>query len=323
MPSLTSTYRNVQTMTRDSVQWDDRNRPILPQPKPTRAQRTTRATTPIPRMDRITSTIAIDCEFQEAYVDAFGKCIHRVGRVSLVNYEGETIYDVFANYPEQPGYRKKLPPRRLRLGVYWDDIKPRDGACPIAEVEYTVQAILQKADVVVGHSIHNDMRVFSPEVFEGVATRDTQLHEPYREYACGRQRLPKLSVLAQVVLGWSIQGAEHSSVEDSAATMALYRKAEVLMERAQGGRGFGPGQMVAESGPDGGWMDHDEVVYEDELEEEEEEEDDEFGAALQQGPKSIESELAQVAKEAQTMALSKSALIWQGFTAATKSKPTV
>ncbi|KAI7216583.1 hypothetical protein KC333_g4762 [Hortaea werneckii] len=323
MPTLTSTYRNVQTITCDCVQWDNRNRLILPQPKTTRAQKTTRATTPIPRMDRITSAIAIDCEFQEAYVDDLEKCIHRVGRVSLVNYEGHPIYDVFAYYPEQPGYRKKLPPRRLRLGVYWDDIKPRNGACPIAEVEYTVQAILQKADVVVGHSIHNDMRVFSPEVFEGVATRDTQLLEPYRDYACGRQRLPRLSVLAQVVLGWSIQGMEHSSVEDAAATMALYRKAEVLMEREQGGRGFEPDQMVTESGPDGGWADHDEVVYEDELEEEEEEEkDDDFGAALQQGPKSIESELAQVAKEAQTMALSTSAQIWQGFTAATRSKST-
>ncbi|KAI7479305.1 hypothetical protein KC351_g7627 [Hortaea werneckii] len=321
MPTLTSTYRNVQTVTRDSVEWDDHNRPILPQPKPTRARKTTRATCPTPRMDRITSTIAIDCEFQEAYVDALGKCIHRAGRVSLVNYEGKTIYDVFASYPEQPGYRKKLPPRRLRLGVYWEDIKPRNGACPIAEVEYTVQAILQKADVVVGHSIHNDIRVFSPEVFEGVATRDTQMHEPYREYAYGRQRLPRLSVLAQVVLGRSIQGAEHSSVEDAAATMALYRKAEFLMEREQGEWGFGPDPMMTEPVPDGGWMDHGEVIHEEELEEEEDSED--FGAAFQEEPEAIESELARVAKEAETMALSKSAQIWQGFTAATKSKSTL
>ncbi|KAI7230605.1 hypothetical protein KC330_g6875 [Hortaea werneckii] len=295
MPTLTSTYRNVQTITRDSVQWDNGNRPILPQPKPIQAQKTTRATTPIPRMDRITSTIAIDCEFQEAYVDDLEKCIHRAGRVSLVNCEGQPIYD------------------------------PRNGACPIAEAESTVQAILQKADIVVGHSIHNDIRVFSPEVFDGVATRDTQLHESYREFACGWQRLPKLSVLAQVVLGWRIQGAEHSSVEDAAATMALYRKAGVLMEREQGGWRFGPDQMVTESVPDGGWMDHDELVYEDELdeEEEEEEEDDDLIAALQQEPKSIESELAQVAKEAQTMALSKSAQIWQGFTAATKSNTSI
>lgn len=71
-------------------------------------------------------------------------------------------------------------------------------------------------------------------------------------------------------------------------------------------------------------MDHDELVYEDELEEEEEEEEDnDLIAALQQEPKSIESELAQVAKEAQTMALSKFAQIWQGFTMATKSKSTL
>ncbi|KAI7153701.1 hypothetical protein D0869_01479 [Hortaea werneckii] len=324
MPTLTSTYRNVQTITRDSVQWDNRNRPILPQPKPIQAQKTTRATTPIPRMDRITSTIAIDCEFQEAYVDDLEQCIHRAGRVSLVNYEGQPIYDVFAYYPEQPGYRKKLPPRRLRLGVYWDDLKPHNGACPIAEVEYTVQAILQKAAVVVGHAIHNDMRVFSPEVFDGVATRDTQLHESCREFACGRQRLPKLSVLAQVVLGWRIQGAKHSSVEDAAATVALYRKDEVLMEREQGGRGFEPDQMATESVPDGGWMDHDEVVYEHGLEEEEEEEeDDDLIAALQREPRLIELELAQAAKEAQTMALSKSAQIWQGFTAATRSNTSI
>ncbi|KAI7162695.1 hypothetical protein KC349_g1869 [Hortaea werneckii] len=304
MPSLTSTYRNVQTVTRDSVQWDNRKRPILPQPKPTQTQKTTRATTPIPRMDRITSIIAIDCEFQEIYVDDLEKW----------------------HPPRRPRTRSsttKANPSTtssLRLGVYWDDLKPRNGACPITEAEYTVQAILQKADIVVGHSIHNDIRVFSPEVFDGVVTHDTQLHEPYREFACGRQRLPGLSVLAQVLLGWRIQGPEHSSVEDAAATMALYRKAEVLMEREQGGWGFELGQMVTESVSDGGWMDHDEVVFEDELEEEEE---NDSGAALQQEPKSIESELGQVAKEAQTMALSMSAQIWQGFTAATRSNTSI
>ncbi|KAI6909714.1 hypothetical protein KC318_g4011 [Hortaea werneckii] len=243
MPNTEPKSRSVQTVPYSAIKRDARGRPtIQPEritvktssrwnPKPTRATQT------IPRMDLITPVIAVDCEFQEVYLEELGKCRHRVGRVSIVNYDGRTIYDVFAFYPEEAGKRKKLAPWRLGLGVYWEDIKLRNGACLIEEVELNVEAILHRAEIVVGHAVHNDIKVFSPGVWEGVEVGDTQIYEPYREWGIGRQRLPKLSVLAWSVLGWSIQSQEHSSVEDAQATMLLDRANEAGIEQEQGGQG--------------------------------------------------------------------------------------
>lgn len=83
---------------------------------PTRAVQTT------PRYDLVTSTIALDGEFQLAKVESSGKHISRIGRISIVNYDGKVILDAFVNYPEVEGVTKKLPPRRLGLGVYRNDI---------------------------------------------------------------------------------------------------------------------------------------------------------------------------------------------------------
>lgn len=225
---------SVRVVPAECASFDKNGRLVLDVPEDNYI-RHTRAVQTVPRMDLITAVIALDCEFQKVYVEAFGKHEHRVGRVSIVNHRGETIYDVFAWYPEEPGKTKKLSPKSLRLGVYWPDIKLRNGAVPIKDVEYYVREILCQAQIVVGHSIRNDIRVFSDGLWDGIKTRDTQLFEPYRAYAKGNQRLPKLSVLAFVILGWRIQGPEHSSVEDAQATMALYRQAEDEIERAQNG----------------------------------------------------------------------------------------
>ncbi|KAI7285412.1 hypothetical protein KC345_g1688 [Hortaea werneckii] len=303
--------RSVQTVPHSAIKRDARGRPTINPEclniktssrwkfKPTRATQTT------PRMDLITPVIAVDCEFQEVYVEQLGKCRHRVGRVSLVNYDGRTIYDVFAFYPEEQGKRKKLAPRRLGLGVYWEDIKLRNGACFIDEVERNVEAILHRAEVVVGHAIHNDIKLFSPGVWEEVEVRDTQIYEPYREWGIGRQRLPKLSVLAWSVLGWSIQGQEHSSVEDAQATMLLYHANEAGIEKEQGGQGG----LAA---------------FSQEIEAQEEELN---SMELEGNPEDMETEAldadqAQVVRTAQQVPLSESGVFWQKFSASIKVKGT-
>ena len=229
MSSNISTFRNVQTARREDVQWDINGRPIV-RGLPTVG---TRAVQTYLRMDKITAVIALDCEFQQVFIEGIGNNRHRVGRVSIVNQDGIVIYDVFAWYPPEPGKRKRLSLARLKLGVYAKDIKLENGAIHIDEVEFHVEAILRKAQVVVGRSIHNDNKVFSDHIFRGIKTWDTQLYEPYRIYAIGTQRLPKLSVLSASVLKWNIQGEEHSSVEDAQATMQLYRRAENGIEAEQ------------------------------------------------------------------------------------------
>lgn len=220
-------FRGVATITRDQVRRDDKGRWAV-NAKPTRAKQ------PIPNLDIVTDIVAIDAEFQNAYVDELGKEIQRIGRFSIVDYHGKTIYDVFAHYPEQAGYTKTLPQAWRRLGVYWPDIEPSNGARPVAEVEHNIRRIVE-GRLVVGHATYNDVGVCSPWVFQGVATRDTQLFEPYREYGLPPQRKPKLSVLAEEVLGWTIQRGDHSSVEDAAATMALYRMHEAEIEASYSG----------------------------------------------------------------------------------------
>ncbi|KAI7089533.1 hypothetical protein KC356_g2395 [Hortaea werneckii] len=309
MPNTQPKSRSVQTVPYSAIKRDARGLPTINpeclhiqtssrwKPKPTRATQTT------PRMDLITPVIAVDCEFQEVYVEELGKCRHRVGRVSLVNYDGQTIYDVFAFYPEELGKRKKLPPRRLGLGVYWEDIKLRNGACFIEEVERNVEAILHRADVVVGHAVHNDIKVFSPSVWEEVEVRDTQIYEPYREWGTGRQRLPKLSVLAWSMLGWSIQGQEHSSVEDAQATMSLYRANEAGIEREQGGqRGLAATSQEIEA-------------QEEELNALELEEDPEGMEA-----ETLDADQAQIVTTTQQAPLSESGVFWQKFSATIKAK---
>lgn len=86
----------------------------------------------------------------------------------------------------------------------------------------------------MGQAIANDVKVFSDFVFKGVKLRDTRMHEPYRAYATGSQRLAKLKVLAADVLNWDIQGEDQSSVEDAQATMLLYRDQERQIEAGHG-----------------------------------------------------------------------------------------
>ncbi|EMC94279.1 hypothetical protein BAUCODRAFT_158856 [Baudoinia panamericana UAMH 10762] len=112
--------------------------------------------------------IAIDCEFQIVKVQRLAKHVQRSGRVSVVNSFREVIYDVFCYFAEEESKHKKLHPQRLKMGVYWADIKLRNGAARVMKVEDYPTQIHHEADLVVGHAISNDIKVFSPRVFDTV-----------------------------------------------------------------------------------------------------------------------------------------------------------
>ena len=299
MASSQPTFRSVKTKPATDAGWlRDEYGKIIGYDDSTAVSKM-RALAPQPRWHLITPKIAFDCEFQNVLDpriwnekhQRWGKQRPLVGRLSFTNYYGEIIYDVFAYYTHPPPLVTMLPPRSLGLGVYWPDIKPKNGARPIEEVEQNVRDIIRGA-IVVGHAIHNDIGVLSQGMFDEVAgTRDTQQYSAYREY--GGRMGPKLSVLTSEVLGRMIQGAEHSSAEDGIATMDLYKLGEAEIEAEQ--RGWKMASGVED------WSEYD-VEAETETD---------YEAKLK-------ADMLQYAESLKTLPLPSAGSLWQAF----RNKPT-
>lgn len=154
----------------------------------------------------LTRCIAVDCEM----VGVFDGKENVLARVSLVNQHGECVYDRFVKPKEEVSdYRTKVS------GVRPSDLKRGE---EFETVQKEVAAILD-GKILVGHAIRNDLKVLMlnhpPKMI-----RDTSRFKPFRNVTNGRT--PSLKKLASEILGVSIQGGEHSSVEDAKATMQLY-----------------------------------------------------------------------------------------------------
>ena len=160
------------------------------------------------------SPVAVDCEGVEL-IQETGKRRSGVGRLSIVNVDGQVVYDTFVSYPADVPHRP--PPQRLRLGVTHKDILPENGAQPHAQVLANARAIFDKSGVIVAHAASNDIRMLHGIDFANYTVHDTQ-----RLYGASLGRSPGLGALSSEVLGRSIQVGEHSSVEDARATMELF-----------------------------------------------------------------------------------------------------
>ena len=194
-----------------------------------------------PHRNMLTEKIAIDCEMMRSNIGMV------LGRVSVVNYECETIYDTFVCYPEPIKITKT---DEEFSGIGWDDIDPQNGAQPFFEVQAQLLELLRDR-IVIGHDIQKDRKVISMDLqyhiqkLEGVAVwptsipfsmtvRDTQKYSAYRQYANrGAHQGPSLKNLALGLLGRRIKLGQVSSVEDAVATMEVYRNAEVGIDREQ------------------------------------------------------------------------------------------
>ena len=83
-----------------------------------------------------------------------------------------------------------------------------------------VQSELARVSIVNYHCHTVYDRYVKPR--EKKMIRDTAGHTPFKQkYSKGKT--PSLKKLAQEILGWNIQGGEHSSVEDAKATMLIYK----------------------------------------------------------------------------------------------------
>ncbi|PKY05893.1 hypothetical protein P168DRAFT_266700 [Aspergillus campestris IBT 28561] len=161
--------------------------------------------------------IAMDCEMVGVGPNPDSASV--LARVSIVNYNGEQIYDSFV--------RPKEMVTDWRTHVSGILPKHMVDARTLEHVQKEVTEILD-GRILVGHALSNDLYALMLS-HPKRDIRDTSKHVPYRKVAGGGS--PRLKVLASEFLGLNIQDGAHSSVEDAKATMLLYRRDKDVFER--------------------------------------------------------------------------------------------
>ncbi|XP_054263023.1 uncharacterized protein LOC128986602 [Macrosteles quadrilineatus] len=154
---------------------------------------------------KLTKHIAMDCEMVGVEI---GVNKNMLARISLVNSNGDCVYDKFVK-PTEPvlDYRTKV-----------SGVRPRDleNATDFKIVQKEVSDIL-KSRILVGHALKNDLKVLYLS-HPKHSMRDTSKFKKFRE-----GKTPALKKLAKKYLGATIQEGEHSSVQDAFAAMQLYK----------------------------------------------------------------------------------------------------
>ncbi len=144
--------------------------------------------------------IAMDCEM----VGVGGTASERfsvdersvLARVSIVNYHGDQVYDSFVRPKEQV--------TNWRTAISGVTSGHMAAARDLETVQHDVAALM-KGRVLIGHAIHNDLKVLFLD-HPGHNLRDTARHPIYPRQS------PALKKLAQEMLGLDIQRGAHSSV---------------------------------------------------------------------------------------------------------------
>jgi RNA exonuclease 4 len=150
------------------------------------------------------SFVALDCEMVSTENDK--NCL---ARVSIVNMECEVLLDLFVKPDEKVvNYRTFVTGIRARHLKY---------AKSFQEVREQVKRII-KGKIVVGHALHHDLKALKITL-DKEKVRDTQTL--YAESS--GNALVSLQKLTFQTLGKVIQTGQHSSVEDAAATMEIFK----------------------------------------------------------------------------------------------------
>nr|KAF6487013.1 REX4-like protein, 3'-5' exonuclease [Rousettus aegyptiacus] len=96
------------------------------------------------------------------------------------------------------------------------------------EVVQKEVAEMLRGRILVGHALHNDLKVLFLD-HPKKKIRDTQKYKPFKsQVKSGR---PSLKLLAERILGVSVQHAEHCSIQDAQAAMRLYVTVKKEWER--------------------------------------------------------------------------------------------
>ena len=169
----------------------------------------------LPHRERV---VALDCEM----VGITAGKLSALGRCSIVQYNGEVIFDEFVQ-PDEPITDYRTP---------WSGITRSDmrNALPMQEALEKIHRILSDK-IVVGHALQFDfdvLKYFHP----GQDTRDTSMYVPVRVLAgTPTGSTPSLKNLAASLLGRRIQRGSHCSVVDATAALDIYKLVEQRWEK--------------------------------------------------------------------------------------------
>ena len=161
--------------------------------------------------------VALDCEMVGVGPNPDKESA--LARVSIVNFNGDQIYDSYV--------RPKEEVTDWRTAVSGILPKHMFEARSLEDVQTDVTKILENR-VLVGHAIRNDLDALLLS-HPKRDIRDTARYAPYRKLAGGGS--PRLKILASELLGLEIQTGEHSSIEDARACMLLFRRDKDAFER--------------------------------------------------------------------------------------------
>ncbi|KAM5291783.1 apoptosis-enhancing nuclease [Ctenodactylus gundi] len=167
--------------------------------------------------------VAIDCEM--VGTGPRGR-VSELARCSVVSYHGDVLYDKYIR-PEMPivDYRTRWS------GITWQHMRK---ATPFHVAQKEILRLL-KGKVVVGHALHNDFQALK-YVHPRRQTRDTTLVPSLlSQPGLPSRGQASLKDLALRLLRKRIQVGRHghSSVEDAATAMELYRLVEVQWEQQE------------------------------------------------------------------------------------------
>ena len=153
--------------------------------------------------------VALDCEMVES-----STIEHMLARVSIVDYDGRVLYDVFV----KP--REEVTDYRTSITGITEDILRRRGE-RFQTVRSKVVDIL-KDKIVVGHAVHHDFEALEIPRPDNSLIRDTCLNPALKPP--NRKQTPSLRLLCEYWLDKKVQEGSHSSIEDARMTMVLFKR---------------------------------------------------------------------------------------------------
>ncbi|ESW27885.1 hypothetical protein PHAVU_003G240600 [Phaseolus vulgaris] len=159
-----------------------------------------------PKVMKSTTMLAVDCEMVlcEDGTEA-------VVKVCVVDHNLEAKLNEFVK-PDQNivDYRTEI------TGVCSKDLEAV--TCSLADIQKSMKKLLSKGTILVGHSLHNDLRALK---LDHVRVIDTSFI--FQSSDGSMHRRPSLNSLCQAVLGCGVRekGAPHNCLDDACAAMKL------------------------------------------------------------------------------------------------------
>ena len=168
--------------------------------------------------------VALDCEMVGV---GYRGHASSVARVTLVGWNGETIYDEFLRQD-----REVTDYRTFVSGITAHDLESAE--LSLEECRSQLLELLE-GKVLIGHALKNDLKALDIQ-HPWYMTRDTAKYEPFQQvrFDDGVLWPRKLKDLVKEKLQRDIQveGKPHSAHEDALAALDLYRRVRRKWEKA-------------------------------------------------------------------------------------------